>query len=476
MPACGAHQFCRARVCTCDSGYTGPGCASCAAGYVKDSSGAVCVKQSCGAAPCKNGEQKCQSGQLQTCSVGVDGCLAFGAAKPCNDGGCWCPTGDTKVSAQQWGGGGSDSAFGVTIGSAGEAVATGWHNVSMPNRAMFVGAHHPGADVAKDWMQEWPSHGQWDKGAGVRCDANGAVFVAGAVSAALPGQTLLGGTDLAVGKWGADHSSAWNAQWGTTSTDRLDAIAADSAGNTFVVGATDGSLSATNPMPGDEDMLLAKLDPSGKLKWTVQWGGTGRDELAAIAIDAQDAIFVAGVLNGDVYCSKRDSNGAKLWETSWGSSSADSAAGIAVSTSGELFVVGFFGGSVVAQGIAPGPFVSKLSSSGSVQWNHTLGVPGSGGATAIARGPNGDFFVTGQTQGELVTGSNHGNNDIFVYRIQPDGTPLWTKQLGTAGSDTAYGLAVAADETIYIAADTFDAYPGFVNQGMVDAVLLRIAP
>ncbi len=475
--ACGSHQHCQAQACVCDSSYTGSDCGSCASGYVHDHTGMVCVLASCPAASCTSGQERCQNGQLQICDVAGNGCLQWSSGRNCSSGGCWCPTDVTNVSAQQWGGTGSEGAFGVAVGPMGEAIATG--TVIGPDpQGVFVGGHHASASVAMDWSTSWPVHTWSDEAKQVLCDSSGAVFVGGQVHAALPGEIEVGFGDSALGKWGSDHQSVWNAQWGSTGDDQVLGFAAGSSGALYAVGSTTDTVSGagSNPNPGNEDVLLTKLSASGSVQWNVQWGGSGRDFGASIAVvaGAKDALFVVGTLDGTAFCSKRNDKGVEVWTTTWDSAGQDGTVGVVVLSSGEIMVVGYLGLASSPLGLAAGPFLSKLGVDGHVIWSHHLALSAADGARGMAQGPSGDLYVTGSVNGELVAGKNHGSDDVYVYRITSDGNVVWTKQLGTDQSDVPYALAVASDETVYVASDTGGAYPGFVNGGSMDAVLLRI--
>lgn len=399
----------------------------------------------------------------------------WSAGRDCAAGGCWCPTDVTGVTAQEWGSVGAESAFAVTTGLHSEAIVTGWGDLSPQQPGMFVGSKYLKPDVDADWVRTWDSHKTSDKGVAVMVDTSGAVLIGGNVSSALSGATNAGGDDLAVTKWNADSSLAWNAEWGSNTSDRLYGFVQDSLGGFYVAGSTNGDLAAVNPMPGDEDMVLSKLDATGHVSWKQQWGGTGRDELTAIAIDAQDNVYVVGTLADEAYCSKRDKTGKEVWTTTWGTSGHDAAINVVRLDTGELMVVGFFGSSDVAQSLDQGAFLSKLDATGKVLWSHTIAKGMTADARGLALGSTGDLFITGAVRDELVSGAGKGSDDVYVMRVKPDGTIVWTKQIGTTDSDLAYGIALTADDKIYVAVDTFGAFPGFVNQGETDAVVLYIA-
>ena len=96
---------------------------------------------------------------------------------------------------------------------------------------------------------------------------------------------------------------------------QVSAVAADSAGNTYVVGSrllVDGSLGAfltSGPAPTvgrslsasfiQFDAFVTKLDPTGKVLFTDTFAGKGNDMGTAIAVDPSGNIYIAGNTTSD---------------------------------------------------------------------------------------------------------------------------------------------------------------------------------
>jgi uncharacterized protein (TIGR03437 family) len=101
---------------------------------------------------------------------------------------------------------------------------------------------------------------------------------------------------------------------GDANTYIISAIAADSAGNTYVVGSRalpgtpttisiiSGTLSTSiNSIEtnGTSDVFVSKLDPNGKLLFTDTFSGKGYDAGTAIAVDPSGNIYIAGNTSSD---------------------------------------------------------------------------------------------------------------------------------------------------------------------------------
>lgn len=141
------------------------------------------------------------------------------------------------------------------------------------------------------------------------------------------------------------------------------------------------------------------------------------------------------------------------WTRQFGSSQTDRATGVTVAPDGSVYVVGHTLGALV--GIAElgnsDAFVRKYSPSGQVLWTRQFS--NEGGATrahAVALGPDGSVHVAGDTTGALPgTSGSFGGVDAFVVKYTPSGTVLWSRQFGSNALDTAVGVSVASDGSVY---------------------------
>jgi hypothetical protein len=99
-----------------------------------------------------------------------------------------------------------------------------------------------------------------------------------------------------------------------------------------------------------------------------------------------------------------------------------------------------------------------LAHAGAVySWTKTMGgIDWDGGYSAAVDG-SGNVYVAGSFQGtadfDPGPGDNHtsaGDNDIFLTKINADGTYGWTKTMGGAGNDGGYSAAVDGSGNVYV--------------------------
>ena len=282
------------------------------------------------------------------------------------------------------------------------------------------------------------------------------------------------------------YHQAWTRQVGTSDYDGSFGVAADGAGNVFIGGYTEGSLSGTNQ--GLQDAFVSKYDTLGNFVWTRQLGTSYEDIGRDVATDRAGNVLISGwtdgSLNGqpsapgaDAFVSKYNSSGNHLWTQQLGTGISASARGYGVTTDfeGNVFVCGHTAASLAGQPYAGGvdTFVSKYTSSGNLLWTRLLGTSepeySDGGIAADA---DGNVFVGGMTYGNLVT-PNAGGGDAFVRKYSPSGSVLWTRQAGTSDTDIVYGIAVDAEGNAFVSGRTDGDLAGEANSGGSDAFLSK---
>ncbi|MCG8556190.1 MAG: SBBP repeat-containing protein [Proteobacteria bacterium] len=241
------------------------------------------------------------------------------------------------------------------------------------------------------------------------------------------------GNDVAVG---VDGSIFIGAGFGGFFSDARAKIVSCLQSTPEMLGTTDvlGMPVTTN---GDEDPLVAKLDPNGNLLWVRSAPGPGGEgEVRALAVDPLDnSVIVVGDFEGtadfggavlgspghrDLFIAAFDTNGGMQWaETAVimpdaaGNDSAD-AWGVAIDGMENIIVTGDFQGimtvgvqpntqTIMAQG-ATDMFVADFTRTGQLIWIDDAGGAG-GGAEAYSAGrdvtvePDGTFVVVGDFAG-----------------------------------------------------------------------------
>ncbi len=113
---------------------------------------------------------------------------------------------------------------------------------------------------------------------------------------------------------------------------------------------------------------------------------------------------------------------------------------------------------------SPDLFLSKLDSEGTVVWQRSLGATGGANGAAISVAPNGEITVAGTVNGKFD--GNSADGDMLVARFDAQGDERFSTVVHGLGADTANALAVGNDGSIFVG--------GKSASGGGDAFLARI--
>lgn len=160
------------------------------------------------------------------------------------------------------------------------------------------------------------------------------------------------------------------------------------------------------------------------------------------------------VMGVDANCDEKDiCTGATVWSWTGGSNDKIFTYGVAVDSQGDVIVVGAFWGVATIGGkmldtvdeYADG-FVAKLGPTGEFQWvQHYSGV-GQDSVNAVAVTPDDFILVAGHYTATLKAGDKQivpagGGGDVFVAKLDKDGSTIWTRSAGDSSSQAAIGVA-----------------------------------
>jgi Beta-propeller repeat len=117
----------------------------------------------------------------------------------------------------------------------------------------------------------------------------------------------------------------------------------------------------------------------------------------------------------------------------------------------------------------------EVTSQGILDWTRQFGTALRDGSYGVTCTLTGDVFITGGTDGVLDDDDhpNAGVYDLFLAGYQPDGTQLWTRQLGTAEADYGYRISANHLDELFVAGSTAGAFvPGAPYAGTPDSALV----
>ena len=153
----------------------------------------------------------------------------------------------------------------------------------------------------------------------------------------------------------------------------------------------------------------------------------------------------------------------------------DYANGVATDSSGNVYVTGGTKGGLDGNTSAGNTdlFVVKYNSSGTKEWTKQLGSASTDTANAVATDSSGNVYLAGVTYGGLDGNSNSGRTDVFVIKFNSSGTRQWTKPLGTAQNDLANGVSIDSSGNFYVAGVTYKDLDGNTSAGSADLFVAK---
>lgn len=311
----------------------------------------------------------------------------------------------------------------------------------------------------------------------------------GSTTGALPDHSNAGGTDGYAWAFGGGKT-AWTTRLGTSGEDQVVGIAKGHK-SLYVVGTTTGTFAGQTNL-GGTDYFIARLDPAnGAVAWVHQLGTAGDDRAVSISVTPEyvglccgweDDITVTGDTTG-TFPGQTSKGGRDLFTMTTGNSEGGGSLD-QFGTSGDDVALAGSGNAVA--GSTTGAFPGKTNRGGtdafvaSPDWAYQFGSTADDRATAIsrARTPFGEygagFLVAGDTDGTLPGKSSAGGTDVFVLRVDRNGSALrWRFQAGSSAVDHAGGIASTSRGAIW-GGQTFGSISGAAQHGGGDAVLGRV--
>jgi len=242
-----------------------------------------------------------------------------------------------------------------------------------------------------------------------------------------------GNKDVWVVKLTSTGAIAWQKSLGGNDHDQGRSIQQTLDGGYIVAGTSrsnDGDVSGNH---GDYDYWIVKLTNTGAISWQKTLGGSGYEDVASIQQTLDGGYIVAGYSfsndgdvtgnhgNNDYWIVKLTNTGAISWQKTLGGSGYESAYHIRQSTDGGFLVFGVSSsndGDLTDNNGAGDSWVVKLTGTGSISWQKSLGGSLADGTYYGSETSDGGYIIAGQSQSNDgdVTG-NHGSNDCWIVKL-----------------------------------------------------------
>jgi hypothetical protein len=273
----------------------------------------------------------------------------------------------------------------------------------------------------------------------------------------------------------------WGKQYGSDKDEYSMNHVTDQKGNIYLSGRTTGVIADKNF--GKTDGFLTKIDSSGKVLWSRQFGTAEEDDVQWSAIDNSGNIYLTGSTMGamdkmnfgkeDLFIVKYNQDGLLVWTKQFGTDSTDVGKGIYVDDKGNIYITGYTLGKLGESSFGKtDAFLLKLDPEGNLIFCHQFGTPTDDYSYAITGSNLSGIFVCGSTWGD-IGGKNKGFIDGFIGQFTTLGKPVKYTQFGSEGFDIAMNLILDDENNIYVGGSTSGDYAA-KQKGEGDCFLLKL--
>ena len=332
------------------------------------------------------------------------------------------------------------------------------------------------------WAKNIGGSGASVTGRGIAVDSAGNVYLSGSFRDAdlsTPALTKIGTQDGFAIKYNSSGAITWIQSFGGLgSTTLARGIAVDGTGNVYLSGEITGA-NLTTPavsLLGTVDALAMKLNSSGTITWTKNFGGVGASaNTQGVAVDSSGYVYLSGDFmtanlttpaltkmgTQDGLVLKLDSSGTTTWAKSFsGSGASITARGLALDSSGNTYFSGYFeSGALTTPALSQigtkDALAIKLDSNGTTTWAKSFG--GAGAATTgrgIAVDSSGNVYFGGFFRTASMTTpalALSGTQDAFALKLNSSGAATWAKNFsGSGATTTATSIALDSVGHVYL--------------------------
>ena len=262
--------------------------------------------------------------------------------------------------------------------------------------------------------------------------------------------------------------------YGGTGVETVSCVLAVEGGGYILAGTTSSAKSGdvSKRTNGGADFWVLKITESGEKVWDKTYGGSGNEAPGGIVKASDGGYVISGVTasfaggdvtkgkvgqGSDAWILKINEDGSKVWDKTYGGIQDERMYGMLGTSDGGYIVIGYTfkgssGGDVtrVSYGVT-NMWILKVDVNGDKEWDKTYGGYTSTSfecANEIVEASDGGYLLVGyteSTQGGNVSKGTNGGRDIWIVKIDEDGTKLWDKTYGGNRTDEATKVIATED-------------------------------
>jgi hypothetical protein len=338
-----------------------------------------------------------------------------------------------------------------------------------------------------DWQKTFGGS-DWDQANSIQQTTDGGYIIAGEAfsdDGDVPGNQ--GFSEYWIIKLTTSGDIDWQKTFGGTAWETPYSIQQTTDGGYITAGLTcsyDGDITGQH---GPRDYWIVKLTSAGDIDWQKTLGGSQDDWAWSIQQTSDEGYIIAGksssndgdisVNHGeyDYWIVKLTSTGEIDWQKSLGGNCEDVAYFIQQTTDGGYIIAGYSlsnNGNVSGNHGGSDYWIVKLNSTGDINWQKSLGGSSDEWARSVQQTTDGSYIITGYSwSNDGDVSGNHGDVDTWIVKLTPSGEIDWQKSLGGLGGDVSYCIKQTTDGDYIIAGDSWSG--GIVKYGGTDVWIVK---
>lgn len=285
-------------------------------------------------------------------------------------------------------------------------------------------------------------------------------------------ENSLGDFDYWVVKINSLGEIEWENTIGGNKAETLWSVAQTSDGGFILGGTSESDVSGDKTDPAAaSDYWVVKLDIFGNIEWQKTIGGDYSDNIFAIKQTSDGGYILGGSSNSnisgdktedskgifDFWIVKLSTTGTVEWDKTVGGDDFDIAQTIIQSSDGG-YVVGGYSESGISGDKSENPigftdyWVFKLSATGELEWENTIGGTGYESIYSIIETAEGGYILAGPSDSNISgdkTEDSQGT-DYWIVKLNSAGQVEWDNTYGGEEADSLYSIEATGENTFYL--------------------------
>lgn len=373
----------------------------------------------------------------------------------------------------------------LVINPASDLATKATYAITLPAGAVLgtSGQVYGGLSPSAPWTFSTGSKTNWqrqysdallDVPNGIALGAQGLIHVVGHAGNGIEGQLTQALSDAFVSQFSASGQLNWTVQFGSTVSDRANAVAVAPDGSVLVAGGwAGGGVSTTVGTISTASVggryAVAKYDLTGQLLWSQSGNSQLYSEMRDIMVAADQGVLAGGIThvgltaaagstNVDNLVVKYDAAGNLLWTRTFGTALSDSLRNLASAADG-----GFYASWTATDTAQRSQgYLTRFDAQGAQVWQVALGSSlNDAFAASVVAGDDGHVYFAGSDQ------PSAGGVELgFVAKLSPTGQVLWRTQLGSSEGRYVNILQQTPDGNLWVSAGTIGSDGKVANGNM----------